>query len=336
MFPFVLLSYDWLTQVRLPSTSLRPGKPDTTSDQGILDWRRRVLTIHLPLIAVALVGGLVRLAVLARVEHPGQVTLHWSYLLIGADVVRRYVGLLVWPVGQTIFHEVIPARGVFAPRALMALGSIGVMAALAWRVRRVTPVATFGMLWFLLVLVPSTALIALDQGEPMAEHRVYMASCGVFLAVGAGIGWLSEWLALASTWLRVLARAAFAIVVLSFGAETVLRNTVWSSPVTLWRESADLAPTHYRPRLLLGEALVDAGRSHEAIEELKTAVRLRPTEPTGHVKLGESLAGIGELGAAREHFLEALRIDPQNVSARVSLTVLDKMEARPGNDGPRR
>ena len=35
-----------------------------------------------------------------------------------------------------------------------------------------------GLLWFLLLLVPSSALVVLDRGEPMAEQRVYLASCG--------------------------------------------------------------------------------------------------------------------------------------------------------------
>jgi hypothetical protein len=36
--------------------------------------------------------------------------------------------------------------------------------------------------------VPSAVLTILDQGEPMAEHRVYLASCGLFIAAGVGIG----------------------------------------------------------------------------------------------------------------------------------------------------
>jgi Flp pilus assembly protein TadD len=158
----------------------------------------------------------------------------------------------------------------------------------------------------------------------------------MFLGFGAATGWLADWLAEASAWLRLVARAALAIVVLSLAADTVLRNLAWSSPVAIWRESVDLAPTHYRPRLLLGEALADVGRRTDAIEEFKTAIRLRPTDPTGHVKLGESLADMGDLPAARQHFLEALRLDPQNASARVLLTVLDKMESQPESNGPRR
>ena len=40
--------------------------------------------------------------------------------------------------------------------------------------------ASFGLFWFLLLLVPSLALVVFDRGEPMAEHRIYLASMGCF------------------------------------------------------------------------------------------------------------------------------------------------------------
>ena len=185
------------------------------------------------------------------------------------------------------------------------------------------------MIWFLLLLVPSSVLILFDQGEPMAEHRVYLASCGAFLAVGSGIGWLNAWGQRAGARAQAALAVMFALLVLSFGADTWLRNTVWASPVTLWRESVDLAPNHYRPRLLLGEALEDEGRRDEAIEEYKTAIRLRPTEPSGYVRLGRSLAETGRFDDARQQFMRAMEIDPQDRSARQSLKVLDSLRAQP-------
>jgi hypothetical protein len=313
MFPFVLFCYDRLV-VR--------GSRD--------DMRRRLLTIHLPLMTITVVAGIIRLLVLARVEYPGQVALHWDYLLLALDVVRRYVGLIVFPSGQTIFHEVAAIHGIFDPRALVAVGLLGILAAIVWGLRQSQGLVSFGILWFLLVLVPSAVLTVLDQGEPMAEHRVYVASCGLFLAVGSATGSLTAWLATADPRLMRLARAGFALVVLSLGLQTVLRNRVWSSPVALWSESVDRAPNHYRPRLLLGEALEDEGRRDEAAAQFKTAIRLRPTDSTGHLKLGRNLAQMGQFAAARQHFLEAIAIDPANDSARQALRTLDDMESKLG------
>jgi Flp pilus assembly protein TadD len=206
---------------------------------------------------------------------------------------------------------------------LFAVGASGLMLALVWRLRRVERIASFGIVWFLLLLVPSAALNVLDQGEPMAEHRVYLASCGVFLAAGTGVGRLGAWLARARARTRWLGRAALAAVLVSFSVETLFRNSVWADPVTLWRESVELAPTHFRPRLLLGEALQDVGRREEAIEQYTIALRLRPTELTGYLKLGLCLAEMGRLDEARHYLRQAIAVDPQNEPARRSLALLD-------------
>ena len=105
--------------------------------------------------------------------------------------------------------------------------------------------------------------------------------------------------------------------------QTVIRNAVWADPVTLWRESVDLAPNHHRPRLLLGEALQDAGRREEAVEQYKLAVRLRPTEVTGYLKLGACLTEMGRFDQARQYLLQAIALDPHNVSARRTLGLLE-------------
>ena len=315
MFPFVLFAYDGLTG--------HPSLARLNASRGSnAERRRRVATLHLPLMATAAVLGIVRLIVL-RIEYPGQVSVHWRYILLELDVLRRYVWLLVNPAGQALFHEVAAVRSLFEPRVLFAVGASGLMLALAWGLRRVERIASLGIVWFLLLLVPSAALNVLDQGEPMAEHRVYLASCGVFLAAGSGVGRLGAWLARARARTRWLGRAALAAVLVSFSVDTLFRNSVWADPVTLWRESVDLAPTHFRPRLLLGEALQDAGRREEAIEQYRIAIRLRPTELTGYLKLGLCLAEMGRLDEARQYLRQAIALDPQNEPARRSLALLD-------------
>ncbi|MBI3493620.1 MAG: tetratricopeptide repeat protein [Acidobacteria bacterium] len=319
MFPFVFAAYDWLT---------------TPEDEG--EKRRRMRTVHLPLVGTAVAAGVVRLAVLARIEYPGQVAVHWPYILLDLDVVRRYVSLMLTPNHQTIFHDVTRIDSVFDPRALLAAGVVGVIVAVAWRLRRVEWLASFGIVWFLLSLVPSAVLIALDQGEPMTEHRVYLASCGLFLTVGAAIGWIRGRVEEASVSARSVASAALALVLMAFAAETVVRNAVWADPVKLWRESVDLAPNHYRPRLLLGEALLDKGRRDEAMEQFRIAIRLRPTDSTAYVKLGRCLADVGQFAEARRLFLKAVEIEPRSGAVRQMLGALDRMEVQLKSDDGRR
>src|SRR5215475_2511435 len=286
MFPFVVYAYDAFTH------------PD--------DERRaqRVSRVYLPLMVVTILAGLLRLFVLVRIEYAGQAVWHWRFLLVDADVFRRYLAMMVIPTGQAMFHEVAAVDSAWRARVFADIAIVTAYVAATWRLRRRDGFAATGLAWFFLLLLPSSVLIAFDQGEPMTEHRVYAASIGVFLAAGSGMQWIGARLSDRGRLPQIVALASLALVVLSFALETVERNIVWSSPIALWKESVDLAPQHPRPRLLLAEALSDAGRWDDAIEQYRVAIQLRPTDPFPHVALGRSLAVRGQLSEARIHFDE--------------------------------
>ena len=166
MFPLVVLAYDRLI---LPGTA---------------EDRRRRMRLHVPLVAVAGLLAVARLFVFWFVEYGGGSSVQWSFALVEFDVIRRYLILMMLPIGQAIFHAAAPVTGFSDPRALAGIGAVALMLVLAWRLRQRVGGASLGLLWFLLLLVPSSALVVLDRGEPMAEHRVYLASAGLFLTAG--------------------------------------------------------------------------------------------------------------------------------------------------------
>ncbi len=301
----------------------------------------------------------VRVGVLTSVEHTGGTGLDWRLGLVELDVMRQYLWLFVAPRGQTIFHSVSPIESVLAPGALLALAVAAVVLGVGWRLRRPAPIVSFGLVWFVLLLLPSSALVMLDRGEPMAEHRTYLASCGLFLSVGGAAAWLSA-IADVSRRARVLAALIVVVVVGSLSARTVLRNVVWSTPVGLWLEAAERSPDHWWPRLQLGQALLEAGRPAEAVVEFKASIALRPQEPLTYAKLGESLTELrrfaeasaaleqlrqlapdspiaftglgavamqsGDTERARQYFRAALTKDPDNVPARLGLVELARAQ----------
>jgi hypothetical protein len=303
MLPFALVACDWLT----------------ADDRAAL--QRRLKTFHIPLVVFSTAAALLRLLVLTRMEYPGKAAFHPELIPLALDVIVRYLRLMVLPAGQTIFHSVTMVTA-FSGRSLVAYAVLAGLVALAVACRRHLPVAAFGTLTFLLLLLPAAVLTILDRGEPMAEHRVYVASVGWFLAFGVGVGWLQRRAAAATAVGRPVVGIALALIVVSFGAATIVRNAIWSQPVALWKESVDLAPHHPRPRMLLGEALEDVGRRHEALPEYQAAVRFGPSDPVAHLKLGLCLAALSRFDEARGELLETLRLDPGNVPAQRSLTLL--------------
>ena len=290
--------------------------------------RGRLLKVHLPVILVTGALAVARIGLLVNVEYPEGARFQWRHLGLALDVARRYLRLLLAPVGQTIFHAVTPVT-LGDSRSIGAIAALAAVGTAAWLARKRAPGATIGLTWFLLLLVPGAVLTLLDQGEPMAEHRVYAASCGFFLAAGEAIAWLDRHLALVGR-TRVIGRTAFLVVLLALAMLTITRNRVWASPVTLWGEAVDLAPDHYRPHLLLGEALEDAGRRAEAEEQYRMAIALRPDDVASLVKYGQFLARNGRVDEARRHVAEALRLAPNDKDAQKSISVLDRMPTDAG------
>jgi tetratricopeptide (TPR) repeat protein len=292
MWPLVLLGYDRLV----------------FADGGVA-WRRRWWRVLGPLVALTLIAGLVRVAVLVIVENPGGAVIIWRYASVEIEVAFRYWLLLLSPSGQTIFHEV---REATWPPSPMMVGGLVWLVGWVWlaaRLRRLDGTITLGMAWFLLLLVPSAFLVLLNLGEPMAEHRAYLAAAGFFLAVGALVGRAWAFLNSRGRRSRLILRVSLAGWLTILGALTVLRNTVWADPVRLWLDAAEKAPDIWVPHLMLGGALEDRGSREEAVSAYKQALRLRPQEKTSYMKLGLCLAEMGRLDEARQVFEALLRLD---------------------------
>src|SRR4029078_11768810 len=97
-------------------------------------------------------------------------------------------------------------------------------------------------------------------GEPMAEHRVYLSSAGMFLAVGTAFG--RAWPLFEARVFRfgLLFKLLLAIWLTVLGGMTVLRNEVWASPVHLWLNAVQEWPGVWGPPGALGGALQTGGR----------------------------------------------------------------------------
>jgi len=304
MLPLVLLAYDRLV--------LGPESPGA---------RRRLLTLHLPLVGGMLLLGAARTAMLLLVEYHKLPRPGLQNLLMQFSVIWRYLFLLAMPVNQAVVHQVRAVETLLDPVALGAGGALAALVAIALLLRRAAPLATLGVVWFLLFIAPSSSLIPLL--EPMAEHRMYLAASGFFLLAAVGLCHLGR---LLGRWFD-LPRAAPAVgltLILSLlGLATVTRTRVWSDPVALWTEAVQSAPRVWAPHYALGDALAAAGRCKEAVGHYRRAMEILPEEPRAYLNLGICLARLGQQAEARRVFESVLRFDPRNLRAENNLGTLD-------------
>jgi hypothetical protein len=301
--------------------------------------RRRYLWASVALLGLVVAAGGVRVATYAT----------------QCEVIWRYLRLLLLPVGQSLTHRVLEGEvaRLVIPRLVAGAALLGLLV-LTWRLRARWPLLAFGWLWFLLLLVPSTLI---PLGEPMAEHRLYVAACGVFVVASSGLVWLAGWLGRRLAAGRRAAVGAGLLLLALLAGATVARNRVWDDPVTLWSDAIAKAPGVYAPlrsladayrmqgdnehaarfyrkalevlpddadaRNLLGICLVQLSRRQEAWREFQRVLQTDPNNVQTHENLGMLAILLGRVEDSRRHLQRVLELDPGNRLARDGLATLD-------------
>jgi len=240
----------------------------------------------------------------------------WDYLVTQFSVITTYIRLMFLPVGQNIDYDYPISRSIFTPRAflsfvfLLGLFSTGVV--LFFRSRknshRSLRLLSFGILWFFVTISVESSLVPII--DPIFEHRMYLPSVGVILAVIVAAAILARSL-LGGYFEKVLISIAV-IIALALSVATYRRNTVWSSPVSLWEDSTRKSPDKDRPHYNLGVALLSAGRNAEAERSLLEAIEISPDDAKSHNNLALALSKQGRHAEAIDVYLKSIAIEPEH------------------------
>jgi hypothetical protein len=269
-------------------------------------------------------GTVAKLAALTRADSPLP---RLSYLATQAVVVVKYLRLLLVPVGQNLDHDVAVQGSFLAPASAASAALLLALAAVAVHLvrRAARPGADpglrlvgFGILWFFLALSVESSLIPIT--DVMVEHRVYLPSAGLLVAIVTGATLLAR---------RISpARAARAIVIggtaiaLVLTVATIRRNRVWADDVSLWADAVSKSPRKARPLLNLGTALASSGRPEAGARVLRRAVDLDPGSPYARSQLATALLVLGRPAEAEPQLREALRLAPGDPEATYNLATM--------------
>jgi len=292
-----------------------PGPGTWTARPG---WRARALALALPA-ALALGHGAATVRGLDAAGNAGFALAGldaWSYLLTQLRVVVTYLRLLLWPAGQSVDWAIEPSRSLAEPAVLasglllVALGA-GAVALVALGRRRegedwaAARVAGLGVLWFFLVLAPTSSVIPL--GDLLAEHRTYLASFGIALALVAA----GERLAARLRW-RCAGLAAGGLVAalwLTLAAALHARNAVWETTLALWTDASAKGGGTWRAHLTVGVEREARGDVEGALAAYRAALA-RARDPGEEAQAlhdaGRLLLGAGRLEEAEASLREAV------------------------------
>lgn len=236
-----------------------------------------------------------------------------EYLYTQPAVVLDYIRLLILPTGQNIFHSV----GIKTSIAHAALPAAVLLAAAIWAIRqRISPMVElrlmgFGMLWFLVALSVESSVIPIPM--LMNEYRVYLPAAGFMSAMVAAAYLIGNRIN-GSRW-RSIAPALLISLMLVLGIATIKRNTLWQSRVSLWQDAAAKSPNIREVRNNYGNALREAGRTADAVNEYVAAVELSSGYSEAWSNLGLAMLDAGRPEEAAGYFARSVSADPGNYRA---------------------
>jgi tetratricopeptide (TPR) repeat protein len=263
------------------------------------------------------------------------------------QVVARYLQHLAAPFDLSLYYGTSFVKGASDPGFFVPVLVLLALAAPLWLFRRRLGAEA----WVALAMTFAPLLPVLDL---KVFHREYIFQDRYLYLPSVGFCYL---VALLLTRLaakrRTHALALGALLLVAYGAGTLLQNRVWRDGVALWGRAVAHAPDMGPPHYNLGIALMAHGNPAAAREEFLTAARINPNVAAVHNnlalaqdKLGDEAGAVsslehalalnpelhearnnlgtlffrrGDFRSAREQFEQALRRDPSNPSVRFNL-----------------
>ncbi len=240
----------------------------------------------------------------------------WRYLITQFGVISWYLRLLVLPTHLTFdygwpFASSFWSTGVLLPLAFLSALAVVAVAAYS-RYRWVT----FAIGWLFITLAPSSSIIPIKDAA--FEYRMYVPMLGLVTLAVVGVADAIERMTSSREAALGARRIGVAVAGVCIGAltiGTVVRNQTLQDPLALALDSATKAPKHWRNQFGLGAALVENGKSAEAIERFERAIALNPEQSTARIMLGDLYSRAGRLEEAEDILLPATDAREESVSA---------------------
>ncbi|HKE21009.1 MAG TPA: tetratricopeptide repeat protein [Bryobacteraceae bacterium] len=250
-----------------------------------------------------LVAGFGVLRVLASAQTAGfsLVTYKWyQYAFTEARALFSYVGLTIFPLGQSIDQDYPPSHTILDHGAIVYMVLLAGLLVFSILRRRQYPLFCFGLLMFLIWLAPTSSVIPLD--DALVERRMYLPLVGLIL-IGFEIACRIR--VSRGTCACILAFASLALGKLCYD-----RNQLWGQPDKLLELAASTAAYNPRPLLNFTEVLIRQGRCELGPAYLERAERQLPNNYYVNAAWGRTLACLGHFDQALERLQTAIRINP--------------------------
>ncbi len=243
------------------------------------------------------------------------------------EILFHYLRLFFvpWPLSWDYSYNQVPIVNwnSFTPwLSLLLYAGIFVFAII--KIKKL-PVISFGILFFLFMLVPTANLFFLS-GSTVAERFLFFPSLGLIIAVIFGLAYLLKVDILNYTGANIKKfNWIFGIVIVVFTGLTMARSSDWKSNIAIYEAGVKHAPNSSRTNSNLGNEYYKQGQREtnqqqkksyfsDAVLYSKEALAILPNNQAALHIISLAYAGLGEKAKAYESYHNTLKYFPNHRS----------------------
>ncbi|MCK9627165.1 MAG: tetratricopeptide repeat protein [Bacteroidales bacterium] len=234
---------------------------------------------------------------------------NYKYLITQPLVICHYLVTYFIPYNLSadtdwkVFESIADYRAI---TGIILLAGV-VFLALKTSKDKKTRVISFGLLWFLISLLPTSSFMA--YAEVLNDHRCYIPYLGLGIAVIFGVKYLiDEYFPNAYT--SKNGKNTLAVIVLLFLGGNAFgvyqRNRVWDNELTLWSDVTEKSPENARGWMNYGVALMQIAKYDKAETKFLKAASLNPSYAYIYINLGILKAAKGDPEEAETYYKKAI------------------------------
>ena len=215
-----------------------------------------------------------------------------------------YIGQMFFPRNLVVLYG-FPSQGIPLWQVVLAAGLL--LAISAWVCFRhcQCPSMLAGWLWYLGMLIPVIGVIQVGA-EAHADRYTYLPQIGLYVACT----WFVAELPVRFIHRRIALGFGALVVLASLMVSASVQTGYWSDGERLWRRANVFTKEHYLIQGSLGLAILQKGRTDEAIDWLQKALRLKPDYLEAANNLGFAFLLNGRVDTAIVLFQRILKINP--------------------------
>lgn len=234
---------------------------------------------------------------------------NYKYMITQPFVICHYLVTYLIPYNLSadtdwkVFESIADNRAIIG--IILLAGFI--FLALKTSKSKKTRVISFGLLWFLISLLPTSSIMT--YAEVMNDHRCYIPYLGLGIAVIFGVKYFIDKY-FPKVYTSKNGKNTLAVIILLFLGGNAFgvyqRNKVWHNDLTLWSDVTEKSPKNARGWMNYGVALMQVSEFENAETKFLKAASLNPFYSYIYINLGILKGVAGDPEEAEMYYKKAI------------------------------